>query len=162
MASGDILFYTSRGSFFDRLIVWGTHGPFVHCEIDLGDGTSIGALSHGVTRHVVRSPAAVASVGEQLAARRSMRLQVALVWLEKQVGRRYGWWDIVADAFKTILPTCLGSRTPFLVMPSEYDCSELAAVFLAIAGANLPSAVITDLQRTSPNDLARALGVTLA
>lgn len=157
MAAGDILLYSGHGALYERLIERATGGPYCHVEIDLGDGSSIGALSQGIVRRPLPAPTAVAPVGTPLAQRDPQRFALAVAWLAGQVGRRYSWLDIAGDALKALLPARLGSTTPFLVLPSAYDCSALAATFLVLAGEELPPALVTDLARVSPNDLARAL-----
>lgn len=151
--AGDILFFHGHGALYERIIERGTHGPFCHVEVDLGDGLhSIGALGRGVILHGAPDYDAVAHVG---ASCDPARLATAVKWLEAQVGDCYSIADILADGMKILLP----ARTPFLVAPSAYDCSKLAACFCAIAGYPLPAWMYADMERVSPNDLARAFGL---
>lgn len=156
MAFGDLLFYHGHGALAETLIERATAGPFCHVEVDLGDGTSIGALSRGITRHTVPTPDAIGQASHGLD---EARIPAARIWLFSEVRQHYGWWDIAADIAQALLPQRLGSCTPFLVMPSQLDCSALAATFLTIAGFALPAHMIADLHRVSPNDLARVLCV---
>src|SRR5258708_11972449 len=50
---GDIILFASVGKWTDRIIVWADkdHGKFVHVEIDLGDGKSIGEHTAGLLIH---------------------------------------------------------------------------------------------------------------
>ncbi len=155
-AAGDVLFYAGT-SWQDGLIQWATWGPFSHCEVALSATESVGALSTaGVVRHPLPPPASVARVGATLAPERR---DAMLHWLEGRVGTPYSTADIVADAVRALLPRWLGARTPFLVTPARYDCSELVALALLVAGVALPPPLVEDVHRCSPNDLAHALGV---
>lgn len=165
-SSGDIVLFESTGSVADRVICAATRGPYVHVEVIVaGDDPrhrveveSVAALSGGVVRHPL--PWRRRHVAFPTAARCDpARLPNALAWLQTQVGDGYSVLDLAADALKVYLPAWLGSRTPFLVAPSAFDCSHLAATFLAMAGYPLPPALVADLARTSPNDLARAVGL---
>jgi hypothetical protein len=138
-----------------------TGGPYCHVQVRLSQYEVVEALTrHGVARDTLESepdPADVAAVGGGLAVE---RVAHALTWLLAQVGQDYGWLDILGDAVGVLLPRRVGSRTPLLVAPSRYDCSDLAARFLLLAGYEwLPDEIAMDTSRVSPNALARALGV---
>lgn len=102
-------------------------------------------------------PSDVASIGRGL---EGVRLAHARSWLLAQVGDRYGWAQVIRDGLGALLPMRLGSKTPFLVLPSQMDCSCLAARFLAHAGyLPLPDAMFDYPDTVTPNGLARALSV---
>lgn len=174
---GDVILYPAQpGDAIDTLICEATHGPFSHTgvvervEVSPGDGalriTTIEALSRGVTR--VTFPLYPSDIGTariptyvRIAQHMEpLRIAHGLGWTGRQVGKRYGWLDIAADVVKAALPRRLGSRTPFLVSPSSFDCSALVAKYLLAAGYEwLPDEAIAAPERVSPNDIARMLGV---
>lgn len=186
---GDIILYPAQpGAWADALISAATRGPYVHCgvvervEVSAGDGavqvTTIEALSGGITR--VTFPFTftadlTAAAGDAVAGDATRRhpvyahiaahmepLRIAhgLAWLAQVVGSGYSWLDIIGDALAALLPPALGARTPFLVAPSRYDCSSLAARYLLVAGYEwLSDEMIEAPDRVSPNDIARALNV---
>lgn len=154
MATGDVIFFRAEpGSVVDRVIAWRTGGPFVHCEIDAGDGTSVGALARGVVRHPLPAGrgAVTAPTGKDCVP---SRLGEALAWLLAHVGDEYGWDDIAAQALSIVFP-----RGPFLTRTRRMDCSDLAGRFLWAAGYPLPPRLLDAPELVSPNSLARALGV---
>lgn len=162
MQAGDIVFV--RGADWSaRLIERATNGPYSHVQVAISAFEVVEALPEGITRsfvHLPPDPADVAAVGGHLQVDRRAH---ALAWLIQQVGRSYGWADIAADALQALLPPALGSRTPFLIAPSSFDCSDLATRFLLLAGHKwLPDELVMDSSRVSPNSLARALGVLKA
>lgn len=158
---GDLALYRSDGSLIDRLVDRASGGlGFVHVEVIVqgqapdGNPMSVGALGGGVTRHPlpITDTLAVVPVSTRLGEHGRF---VALDWLAAQLGAPYSFLDIAADALGFVLPKALGSRTPFLVAPRSYDCSELAVRFLQHALVPwLPDAMIDDPARVSPNDLA--------
>lgn len=146
---GDMLFFTGGSKISDRLIMWRTHGQFVHVEIDMGDGTSIGALTRGVTRH--STPA------NPLLIQTSRYLMTSLLprgvdYLDRMLNRQYGWVDIVDNVLSLVMP-----NGPFLISSNAVDCSQLAVNFLIIAGYPVPLATIMHAELVSPNDIARFL-----
>lgn len=144
---GDLLFYHDT-DLVSRIIAWATHGPYSHCAVDLGDGTKIEALTRGVVRTPadVPPPTAVCSI-------HSDHLDAAVAWLQQQVGEQYGWEDIVNQVLKFFhIPLYLGERR-------HYDCSDLAARFVRIAGAFDLGSFREDLHLITPNDLARCAGL---
>lgn len=159
--AGDVLLFRTSGRWYERLICRATDGDVVHAELVVDPEHSVGALITGVELHAIPQGRDVVLVptGARLRAANAPRLLRALLWLEKRTGCRYGWLSIVADGFKAVLPRWLGSRTPFLVSPRAYDCSQLATDFLIHAGAELPDELMDCPSRVSPNDLARAFGV---
>lgn len=143
-----------RGNWYDRLIAWATHGPFVHVEVDIGDSRFIGAHLSGISEigagtgpdYIYCSPQAT---DEDISA--------AIAWLRKQVGKRYGWLDIISAGLKFLgLPWFIG-------VPGHYDCSDLVTRYLLIARDKRIIPNLSDLSDephlVSPNDLARAYGL---
>lgn len=158
---GDLVFCRPEpGDWMGALVARATDGPYCHVQVRVSSYEVVEALAQGVKRDTLAAepePADVAHCGETLD---EQRLIHAFAWLLAQVGREYSWLDILADGVKMLLPRAMGSRTPFLVAPRRYDCSQLAALFLLLAGYEwLPDALVVDTARCSPNDLARALGV---
>lgn len=148
---GDIVLFKSSGSLFDRLIQWATKGPYVHVEIDLGDGKLIGAHNEGITvsqgnrgRHTVsfRPPAS------------DLDLEYGCKWAELQAGKQYGWLDIISNGIKVLgIPLEVGT-------PGRWDCSDYATRYLVVARADRPlGSKANDPGLVSPNDIARAYGV---
>lgn len=157
---GDLIFCRpAPGDWAGQLVASRTAGPYSHVQVRLGQYQVIEARLRGILRSTLPEepdPADVARLGGGLDVE---RLAQAVDWLTAQVGDQYSGWDIAADALQLVLPRALGSRTPFLVAPSAFDCSHLAAVFAVGAGYPLALELIADLPRVSPNSLARALSV---
>lgn len=151
---GDILFYKGGPDLPDRLICWCTHGPYVHCEVDLGDGTAIG--SHwrtGVRRH----PVDVGSVPYRLDTSPD-RIEAGITWLQCRVGDPYGIVDILDQIFTLILPR---SPIAFISQRHGFDCSDLVARYVDIAGG-LNLGLFRDTPNLcTPNDLARLCGLSM-
>lgn len=146
--AGDLLLYVSDGSIPDRIVARVTDGPYVHVEVDMGDGTAIGALAAGVSRHPLVTPAGRVPMAPNLP-----ELPAGLAWLAAQVTAHdeYGWADL-ADAIPNV---------PILVSdPDGFDCSHLAAAFILHAGGAAWLGTFADAPgRVSPNDLARLAGL---
>lgn len=187
---GDIILYRAQpgapwpGNLIDAAIVAGTsegdpRACYVHCGVverveRAADGgvaqiTTIEALSQrGVTRvtfplypapdaDTTPAPFMFAHIACEL---EPLRIAHGLAWLGRMVGARYGWLDIAADVARALLPRRLGSRTPFLVAPSRFDCSDVTCRYLLLAGYEwLPDAAVSAPSWQSPNDIARMLGV---
>lgn len=157
-SKGALLFYVpgapayTMDGIFERLIQLRTGGPYCHVEVDLGDGTSVGALSQGVERHPRPNPQAWAAAGSLCDP---SKLEKGLRWVLARVGEPYGWGDVVDAAFGA--PVSLGLEIPGTT--PRYDCSHLACRFLAIAGYPLPQNLRDAPPSVSPNDLARMLGL---
>lgn len=160
--AGDLIFVRpAPNDRVGQLVADATNGPYCHCRIRISHDMVIEALAReGIVRRYLQiEPAAadVANIGPTL---EPDRLAHMLAWLVQQEGGTYGWLACASDALRAWLPPSLGSRTPFLVSPSAYDCSGLGAQALVLAGYKwLPDALATDVAQVSPNDLARALGV---
>ncbi len=153
---GDIILFASVGSWTDRIIEWGTRGKFVHVEIDLGGGLSIGEHTAGLLIH--KTPTQPGIVLVPLKNSPASEIEAGLKWatdfaarpLEK---REYGWLDIAADALKIIgLPHVPG-------IPSQMDCSDFVYQYLNRVGAVPKAGRGRDPATVSPNDLARMFGI---
>lgn len=146
---GDLLFFTGGSKLSDRAIMWRTRGRFVHVEIDLGDGTSIGALTRGVTRHPIPDGALAVTTS---AYTNGLLLPRARHYIESMVGKQYSGWDILDFAVSLLFP-----NGPFLISSTAVDCSQLATNFLIVAGYPVPLNSIMHTELVSPNDIARFL-----
>lgn len=146
-----LLFYRSRGRWYERLISWATHGPFVHVALQTPDGSLISAQPQGVVRETL-NPA-----DEPFIARLSLTpaspasASLALAWATKKIGFRYGWADILSQGLRL-----LGSQF-YLGRLHSLDCSDLAGCYAALYtnDPTLMSWVLDARQEISPNDLAR-------
>jgi hypothetical protein len=162
VTAGDLIFIRPQPS--DRagqLIAETTDGPFCHVQVAISSTQVVEAIEHGVVQSFIQvppNPADVASIGRGLDG---ARLAHARTWLLAQVDRaQYSGWDIAADVLLTFLPKRFGSRTPFLVAPSQMDCADLAVRFAVLAGYMwLPDALAMTPETSSPNAVARAVGV---
>lgn len=159
MAIGDLLFFASDGSLFDRAIVLRTHDgalPFdaVHVEVVVSATESIGALGEGIVRHAIPT----SGPGRQIvrvptgALCSPDRLGPALAWLAGHVGKPYGLLDIADDAASALAPD-----GPFLVERDRFCCSDLATRFLAHAGYPLPDDLFDYPTLVTPNSLFLAV-----
>ena len=150
-----LLFYRSRGRWYERLIAWATHGPFVHVAIQTPDGALIAAESQGVVREVFNPQDEPFVTRHTLAPASSASERVALAWASKKIGSRYGWMDILSQVLRL-----LGSPF-FLGRLHSLDCSDLAGCFAALYtnDPTLMSQVLDHRQEISPNDLARYYSV---
>jgi uncharacterized protein YycO len=147
---GDILLYRTDGSLPCRIVTWATHGPYVHAEVDMGDGTSIGALSRGVARYYPRRDEVAKAARIQLPTDED-RINKGIAWLQTQVGHSYGYLDLYDQAV-------LFLKLPKLVffIPGTYDCSDLVARYVTLAGGLYLGEFATKPWLCSPNDIARA------
>lgn len=144
--AGDICFYNTSHSLIDDLIVARTGSPVVHVAVYVGDGHTIAAVTGGISRQNIGNEAHVwYPQGDYNLA----RLNVAILWLNQQVGLPYGYADIANMVF-----TLLG-KNPVLLDKSA-DCSDLAAKFLWIAGVELPANLI-ETHTISPGGLYSTL-----
>ncbi len=150
---GDLLLYKSGGSFRDRVVVWFTRGPFVHAEVDLGDGTSIGARSEdGVSHHKRDLFDRVIEVSVQERTSQD-RIEAGIEWLMGHVGEPFSWASILDHALPQRLSSWLFGRR------SLYSCGNLIANYLTITGAfDLPYGKNPPMI-ISPNDIAKAVGL---
>ena len=155
---GDLVFYRSRGTIGDRLIVaWTGPGDAVHVEVVGKDPRySFGALRSGVERHLIPLGGFVVATADLLDAQ---RLKDGLAWLEMQRGNGYGFGDLGNDFINGLAQRVFHRRVPLLVDPRRLDCSDLATRFLDHAGYPLGDDLIDAPTLVSPNSLGRALGV---
>jgi len=148
---GDVVLFKSNGSFADRLISWGTHGPYVHVEIDLGNGKFLGSQEKGVNIHGFETGRDTEVFSPKVS---KTNLELGLAWAIRQVNDPYSYLDNVADALGF-----LGWRV-ILGQQGTYNCSNFVAHYLVAAEAEEPLGKLADsLETISPNDLARAFGI---
>lgn len=148
---GDILLYKGDGrSILHRLIQWRTHGPYVHVEVDMGDGSAIGAhLQDGVQRRPINPDRDIATVHLDVP---DDRLEAGLAFLQKTVGDSYSLTDIINQALTYFLPKAI-----LVQQQTAYDCSDLVSRYLEITGGlSLPPSLLATPSLISPNDIARA------
>ena len=149
MAYGDILLYKSGGSWYEWFITKFTHGPYVHVSVDIGHGLNISAHMKGVTVSDQPGNPEVVPVARNATPE---NLHVAVEWLKHQLGKHYGWLDVLSAGLHS-----LGINL-YLGQDDHMDCSDLCATYLDILyGAEVISYKHLDI--VSPNDIARKLGV---
>lgn len=146
--AGDIAFYQSHGSFIDNLIVARTGSQIVHVAIFEDEHNTIAATSNGITRQPAGGEYAVWKYAIRPFLPVS-RYDDAIAWLRAQVGKPYGYADIVNQVL------LLTGKDPVLLDKSE-DCSDLATKFLWIAGVLLPASFI-DANTITPGGLYACL-----
>lgn len=149
---GDLVLYRAGTSWQDKVIAMATGGPFVHVEIDLGEGTFIGAHDEGISKvgaaqadenHVYTTPR-----GSQA------DIEAGLKWAISQLGDPYSWIDIFDDGSKYL------HLTWYLGVDKSYDCSDFATRYLIVAHSDGPlGQLATHPETVSPNDIARAFKV---
>lgn len=150
---GDILLFRNGGGWRDRAVCAYTDGPYCHCEIDLGDATTIGAHSEdGVSRRPHRFPDRIVVISLQ-ARTSAERIEDGLEWVLRHEGEPFSWASIADLALPPRASTLLLGRR------SDYNCANLVARYLEIAGGldiahgKRPPMIL------SPNDIARAAGL---
>lgn len=153
---GDILLYRNGGTPRDRLVCAYTRGPFCHCELDLGDGSTIGAHSEdGIAYRTDVPHERIERIVLHTRAS-AERIEAGLEWVLQQLGTPFSWASIADLALPAPLSTALFGR------PSLYNCANLVARYLEITGGldlrygKRPPMLIT------PNDIARAAGLLQA
>lgn len=159
---GDLLFWTSDGSAMSRLVARATGGPYTHVSVDLGDGYDIGAHSEdGIQRRRVPDDRGIDKVmvtpllwgrpGIDHAAA-TAAIERGIIFLEGEIGNRYGWCNILNNALKLL-------HMPYrLTRINRYDCSSLVTRYLSVCGVHLGD-LSEQPDSVSPNDLARSLGI---
>ena len=155
MAAGDLRFYHSDGSPADAAIA--LTGPFVHVEIDCGDGTAIGELLGGLQHYAIPQEPPGRVVSCAIAPRTGATpLANALAWAQAEVARRlsYGWADVADAALALVDP-----GAPFVAQAGAYDCSDFCTRYLLHAGVPLPAGLAAEPHTVTPSALAAALGV---
>lgn len=152
MQPGDLIFYPSQGRFYEDIIARVTHGPYVHVAVVADTDTIIAAETWGIKRepYPVPSSAYPLTIATPRPSSKEA-VDVAFAWLNRQVGRQYGWVDILDQGLRLIgSPLYLGQL-------HSLDCSDLAACFAALYSNDreLMAMVLDHRQEISPNDLAR-------
>lgn len=150
---GDILLYRSGGILKDRIVCAYTGGPFCHCEIDLGDGTCVGAHSEdGISRTPERLLDRRVIVSLQ-ARTTPEQIEAGIDWVLEHLGEPFSWASIADLVLPARLSTLVFGRE------SVFNCANLVAMYLEIAGGlDLPYGKRPPLV-ISPNDIARAAGL---
>jgi hypothetical protein len=150
---GDILLLKSGGGARDRLVAFCTGGPYVHVDVDLGDGRMIGShLKDGVAYRPVEFPerTSVISLGGRASAE---RIEEGVAWMLARRGHRFSWASMADFIMPETWVTFLWGRQ------SIYNCANLVARYLQITGGlDLPYGKRPPMILT-PNDIARAAGL---
>lgn len=141
---GDLLFYQPH-DFIGNLIAKGTNGPYCHVAIDVGDGHNIAADWSGV--RVYPNDRSARTVKLPYFA----RVDDGFAWLLQQVGRKYGFLDVLDIGARLLLHFSF-----YVAQPNSYDCSDLATRYLIAAGlADWLGPLAQEPHLVSPNELAR-------
>jgi uncharacterized protein YycO len=148
---GDILFVRGGPGLSDRLICWKTRGPFVHAAVDLGDGTVI--ESHWRTGVRVNPVNYAGSIAYSLPTT-TPKIEAGIAWLHSHVGDPYGWSDILDNIITLFLP-----RSLIVSQQHGFDCSDLVARYIDVAGGLELGSLLDAPSLISPNDLARSAGL---
>lgn len=150
---GDILLYRSGGILKDRVVCAYTAGPFCHCEIDLGDGTTLGAHSEdGITRtreHLLERRIVI-SLQEAATAE---RIESGITRVLQHIGEPFSWASVADLVLPARLSTLLFGRS------AVYNCSSLVARYLDLVGVHDRSQCESLSKIASPNDIARVAGL---
>lgn len=150
---GDLLLMKSGGTPRDRLVAWYTGGPYVHIEVDLGDGTTIGSHSEdGVSYREWRFPERVVIIplSERAPAE---KIEAGIAWMQEQLGHPFSWASMADFALPERLATLIWGRE------SVYNCANLVARYVEITGGMDLSHGKRPPMILSPNDIARAEGL---
>lgn len=154
LAPGTLLLFRSGGAWYERVIVWATHGPFVHCAIMLSGQRMIEATGHGIQINHLRAREMLGDTVDLLQYTDLGRIDEALAWAVGQHGNKYGWLDIFFQAVKFLWP-----NNPFqLVQRDRWDCSDFVTRFCQQAGVSFPDD-FDDPYANTPNDLGRVFGL---
>ena len=149
MAYGDILLYKTGGKWYEWFITKFTKGPYVHCSVDMGDGTNISAHPYGITREGNTGAEEVVNVSSNADID---DFGLAITWLKHQIGKHYSWLDILSAGLHSI------GINLYFGQDDHMDCSDLCATYLDILEGK-PEIDYRHLDIVSPNDIARKLGV---
>ena len=158
--AGDLVFCHSN-KLIGRLIRFGEHlrgrGQYNHVCVLAGCTpggiwTVIQAEASGVTAG--KPLQSVAKGGEVTVVRlpTAANVPAGLVWLRKQIGRRYGWVTIFS-----IILTLLSPRFVNLLMPRTWICSAVATEYAQISLQRWLSDW-ADLNQVMPDELFEAVG----
>jgi hypothetical protein len=154
LVPGDLLLFRSSGTWYEKLICFATRGPYVHVSVVIDNGMTIAAFPHGIAKVPIPSiPSAYTRVDIRQYVKSEANVRAGMLWLVQQAGKAYGWWDIVFQGFKFLIP----GLTLKVVERGHFDCSDLACRYLQAVG--VPGAEDLDPYEVSPNDLARFLGI---
>ena len=150
---GDILLYRNGGGPRDRIVCAYSRGPFCHCELDLGDGSTIGAHSEDGIAYRTEAPYERIDRIALHTRTSTERIEAGLEWVLQQLGAPFSWASIADLALPAPVSTALFGR------PSLYNCANLVARYLEITGGlDLPYGKRPPMLIT-PNDIARAAGL---
>lgn len=154
MNRGDLILYSSSGRWYERLITFATKGPWVHVAIAGSQYTVIAARAQGISYEAAPPIDGLHTVVSMSGRATSSEIERGLDWAEQQVGKQYGWLDIVYQAIKFLWP-----HQPFRFSEAgHYDCSDLAVRYMIQADVALPPA-FDDPATVTPNDIAAWAGV---
>lgn len=146
---GDILFYRPR-DLIGRIIALATHGPFCHVAVSMGDDTVIAADFNGIKRYPTDS-SRITPVHPPAGT----NVEAGIAWLERQVGLKYGFLDVLDAFFRLTVKT-----TFFVGRARSYDCSDLVTRYLIECGqADWLGPLAQEPHLVTPNDLARRFGL---
>lgn len=155
MPKGDLVLYKSSGKWYERAIVLATQGPYVHVGILIEDHQVLAARTSGIGYDVFKfNPAyhTLVSLVPQYTTQEDVNK--GLRWAVQQVGKQYGWMDILYQAVKFLNPN--GALRFY--EQGHYDCSDFCTRYLQQAGVPLPASY-ADSYTVTPNDLARFFGL---
>lgn len=151
MKRGDLLLYAATSVWYEQLIARVTQGPFVHVSLIYDEQHCLAADANGITMDTLPAEDSQHVV---IAIDPSLQIDAGLEWAGLQVGRRYGWTDIVYQAVKFLSP-----NNPWQFgRIGRWDCSDYATRYLQHIGYPLPDA-FSDAYSNTPNDLARIFGL---
>ena len=150
---GNVLLYKSSGKWYERLICYATSGLYCHVAIALSADTVIEATGKGIARNMLQSGRGVTAIDLTKYATPE-RIEQALAWAEMQVGKRYGWVDIMSQAIKFLTP----NNKLRIGAENQWDCSDYCTRYIQHAGIILPDS-FSDPYANTPNDLARVFSL---
>lgn len=160
-ACGDVVFYHGANDIGARIIRWWTNTDYAHCGVvswvnDDGSFETIEALSNGVSKlsHAQVDYDTLAPTSGNLSA---PGLVEGLAWLKRQLGAPYNYADIADQPIHKFF-----HWAPLFFAPHSFDCSDLCAHFLLVAGYEATPgqrAELMDSETISPGQLAHILGV---
>ena len=146
---GDILFFYKTRNIFDRIIAWATKGPFVHVEVDMGDGTGIGARDDGVKQRPLPGESAFV----RLSLPQGSRIDDGVTYMQSELGNGYGFIDIINQVLRVLhSPVFLSAR-------DQNDSSDLVARYVLVTGGLDLGEMGEEPHMVTPNDLARIAGL---
>ncbi len=147
MKRGDLILYKASGAWPDRLIASATHGPYVHVSIVYDRFRCLAA-----TRAGIRSDARPMEDENHVVIDISpiFDIETGIEWAMQQIGKEYGWTDILYQAVKFLAP-----NNPYQFGHlNTWDCSDYVTRYLDHIGYELPD-MFSDPYANTPNDIAR-------